>query len=93
MLPYGNIAPLNLHEHDNVGGGAVTQRNSVKKVFLEIPQNSQKNTCARVSFFNNAGLGPATIIKKRLWHMRFPVNLAKFLRTPFLTEHLRWLLL
>ena len=23
----------------------------------------------------------------------FPVNFAKFLRTPFLTEHLRWLLL
>ena len=28
----------------------VTQRCSVKKMFLEIPQNSQKNTCARVSF-------------------------------------------
>ena len=32
-------------------------------------------------------------INKRLWHMCFPVNFAKFLRTPFLTEHLRWLLL
>ena len=30
---------------------AVTQRCSVKKVFLEISQNSQENTCARVSFF------------------------------------------
>ena len=29
---------------------AVTQRCSVKKVFLEILQNSQENTCARVSF-------------------------------------------
>ena len=29
---------------------AVAQRFSVKKVFLEILQNSQKNTCARVSF-------------------------------------------
>ena len=29
-------------------------------------------------------------IKKRLQHRRFS---AKFLRTPFLTEHLRWLLL
>ena len=29
---------------------AVAQRCSVKMVFLEIPQNSQKNTCARVSF-------------------------------------------
>ena len=31
---------------------AVIQRCSVKKVFLEILQNLQQNTCARVSFFN-----------------------------------------
>ena len=36
---------------------------------------------------------PATLLKKRLWHRSFPVNFAKFLRTPFLTEHLRRLLL
>ena len=29
---------------------AVVQRCSVKKVFLEISQNLQENTCARVSF-------------------------------------------
>ena len=29
---------------------AVAQRYSVKKVFLEIRQNSQENTCTRVSF-------------------------------------------
>ena len=28
-----------------------------------------------------------------LWHRCFPVNFAKFLRTPFRTEHPRWLLL
>ena len=28
----------------------VVQRCSVKKVFLEISQNSQENTCANVSF-------------------------------------------
>ena len=31
----------------------------------------------------------ATLLKKRLWHRCFPVNFAKFLRTPSLTEHLR----
>ena len=36
---------------------------------------------------------PATLLKKRLWHMCFPVNFAKFLRTLFLIEHLRLLLL
>ena len=36
---------------------------------------------------------PASLLKKRLCHRRFRVNFAKFLRTPFLTEHLQWLLL
>ena len=33
-----------------LGTEAVVQRCSVKKVFLEISQNPQENTCARVSF-------------------------------------------
>ena len=32
---------------------AVVQRCSVKKAFLEISQNSQENTCAKVSFLIN----------------------------------------
>ena len=32
------------------GTKAVARRCSIKKVFLEISQNSQENTCARVSF-------------------------------------------
>ena len=40
---------------------------SVEKVFLEISQNSQENTYARVFFFNKvASLRPATLLKKRL---------------------------
>ena len=54
---------------------SVAQTCSVKKVFLEVSQSSQENTCA-----------------KRPWHWCFSVNVAKFLRTPFLTEQLRWLL-
>ena len=38
-------------------------------------------------------LRPATLLKKRLWYRYFPVNFGKFLRTPFLTKYLRWLLL
>ena len=45
-----------------------------KKVFLEVSQNSQEKTCAKVSL----------LLKKRLWHRCFPVNFVKFLRTPFL---------
>ena len=61
---------------------AVARRCSVKKVFLEISQNSHENTWASVS-----------LLKKRLWHGCFPVNFANFLGTPLLTEQLWWLLL
>ena len=45
-------------------------------------------------FFNKvAGLRPAALLKKRLWHRCFPLNFVKFLRTPFGIEHLWWLLL
>ena len=57
---------------------AVVQRCSVKQVFLEISQNLQESSCARVSF-----LIKLTLLKKRPWHRHFPVNFAKFLRTPF----------
>ena len=66
---------------------AVAGRCSVRKVLLEIRQNSQENTCGRVSF----SIKLQALLKKRL--RCFPVNFAKFPRTPFLIEHLRWLLL
>ena len=36
---------------------------------------------------------PTTLLNKRLQHRCFPVNIARFLRTHFFIEHLRWLLL
>ena len=36
-------------------------------------------------------LRPATLLKKRFQHGCFPVNFAKFQRTPFFTKHFRWL--
>ena len=33
-------------------------------------------------------LRTATLLKMKLWHRCFSVNFAKFLRTPFVTEHL-----
>ena len=72
---------------------AVVQRCSVKKVFLEISQSHRKTPVPETLFNKFAGLRPATLLKKSLWHRCFPVNFAKFLRTPFFTEHLRWLLL
>ena len=43
---------------------AVAQRYPVKKMFLEISQNSQENTCARVSFLIRLQAG-LNFIKKR----------------------------
>ena len=46
------------------------------------------------SLFNKvAGLRPATLLKKRLWHKCFPVNFAIFLRAPLLQNTSGWLLL
>ena len=59
---------------------------SVKKMFLEISQNSKENTGVRVSFLLN-------FIKIETLAQLFSVNFAKILRTPFFTEHLGWLLL
>ena len=52
--------------------------------YLEPYKASKKQSSGGV-----ADLRPATFLKKRLWHRCFPVNFAEFLRTAFLTEHLR----
>ena len=49
-----------------------------------------KHLC-RSLYFNK--VADPTLLKQRLWHRYFPVTFAQFLRKPFLTEHLRWLLL
>ena len=70
-----------------------------KNVFLEISQNSDKKEkfrkiqiknfdkketlCQSLFFIKVAGLRPTILFKKRLRHRCFPVNFAKFLRTPF----------
>ena len=59
----------------------------------EFAKFTGKHLCQSLFFNKVAGLRPATLFKKRLWHRCFPVNFAKFLKTPFLTEHLLWLLL
>ena len=52
-----------------------------------------KHLCQSLLFIKITSFSPATLLKKRLWDRCFPVNFAKFLRTPFFLEHLRWLLL
>ena len=42
-----------------------------------------KHLCQSLFLNKVAGL-PATLLKQRLWHRWFPLNFAKFLRTPVL---------
>ena len=72
---------------------AVTLSCSVRKVFLEILQNSQGNTCARVSSLIKLQAESCNFIKKETVAQVFSVNFAKLVGTPFLTEDLRRLLL
>ena len=44
-------------------------------------------------FLKNLQAEALQLHKKRLQHRCFPVKFSKLLRTPLLTEHLRWLLL
>ena len=72
----------------------VSRRCSVKKMFLKISQNSQENTCARVSFLIKIqALGLQLYQKERLRRKCFPANFAKFSRITFFIEHFWWLLL
>ena len=67
---------------------------SVRKgVLRNFTEFTEKHQCQRLFFYKVAGLRAATILKKRLWHRCFPVNFAKFLRTPFLWHTSQQLLL
>ena len=63
---------------------AVAQRCSVEKVFPEISQISQENTCPKISFLIK--------LQGLRLHLHY-MNFEKFLRAPFIAGHLRWLFL
>ena len=57
------------------------QRCSIEIGFLRnFAKLTEKHLCQSLIFNRVAGLTPE---KKKLWHRCFPVNFAKFLRTPF----------
>ena len=69
-------------------------RSSRAEVFCKkgVPRNFTKFTgkhlCQSLFFNKVAGLKPATLLKKRLWHRCFPVEFVKFLRISSFTERL-----
>ena len=58
---------------------------SIKKgVLRNFTKFTGKHLCQSLFLNNVAGLRPATLLKKKLWHRCFHVDFVKFLRTPFL---------
>ena len=74
---------------DNILRSSRTEVFCEKGVLKNFTKFTGKHLCQSLFFNKVAG----SLLKKRLYHRCFPVNFAKFLRTPFLTELLRWLLL
>ena len=64
-----------------------------KGVLRNLRKFTWKHLCQSLFVKKVARLRPATLLKMRPSHRCFSVNFAKFLRTPFLTEHLQWLFL
>ena len=64
-----------------------------KGVLRNFEKFTGKHLCQILLFNKVAGLRTVTLLKKRFWYRCFPVNFSKFLKTPSITEHLRWLLL
>ena len=61
----------------------------VRKVFLEILENSQENTCARVSFLIKLQASACNFIKKETLAQLFCCEFCKIYKDTFFTEHLR----
>ena len=79
-LNYFKYFKYRVWNHKQRFSEAATKVVLCKKAFLEISQNLQKSTCARVSFFNKVVrlsccpmlLKDCVLLKKRLRHRCFP---------------------
>ena len=67
--------------------------NIIWVLFEDVFCNVHKKTPVLEYLFNKiASLKVCNFIQKTLLHRCFPVNIVKYLRTAFFTEHLQWLL-
>ena len=66
------------------------QRCSVRKGALRnFTKFTGKHLCQNLFFNKNAGLRPATLLKKRIWHRYFTCEFCEISENTFFTEHLR----
>ena len=85
------LTPLEAPENQSFSGEMekkqkrLPRRCYIKNVFLKFLQKfTGKHMCQSLFLNKVAGLRPAILFKKRLWHRYIPVNFAKFFRTSFL---------
>ena len=64
-----------------------------KRVYRNFEKFTGKQLCQSLLFNKLASLRTVTVLKKRFWYRCLPVNFSKFLKTPSITEQLRWLFL
>ena len=60
-----------------------------KGVLANFAKFTGKHLCQSLLFNKVAGLRPATLLKKWLWHKCYPVSFMKFLRTTF-SQNIFW---
>ena len=89
------MVKLNLCRLYYYPGSIVTENRSshprcslIKALLRNFAKMTRKYLCQSLFFNKVAGLSPATLLKKRLWHGCSPVSFAKCLRKPFFTDHL-----
>ena len=83
----GIFFPSSVKKHSNA------KRCPVKKVILEIWQNSQENTCARISFLIKLRAVPSTSSKRDSGTGGFFCEFCEIFKNTFFIEQLQWLLL
>ena len=86
----GVVFPFDYYDESFIGD---KQQQSTGVVLRNFAKFTGKHLCQTLFFNKVPNLRTGTLLKKSVWHRCFPVNFAKFLRTTFFTEHLRWLFL
>ena len=78
-----------LKSHPFPGAEAVTRGVLWKKMFLEISENSQENTCARASLFIKLQAEACNFITKETLAQVFSCDFSEISKNTFFTEHIR----
>ena len=72
-----------------IGSEEATESDPRKEVFLKLLQDSQENTCARVSFFDKVAGLACNFIKKETLAQVFSCEFCEICKNTFFDKHLQ----